>query len=194
MTAAQFETALAVRTEHGGEPFANPRSASAGTLRAKDRPYRLEMTFFGYGCLPLPTTVAALAERLSGFAHSELTAYIADLGVHTTAATEVPGRTATTVEEVQARVVEIAALRAELPFGIDGIVIKADAAADQQAAGSGSRAPRWAIAWKLPAVEKVTTLLDVEWNVGRTGIIAPRAVLEPVEIDGSTVTYATLLL
>lgn len=90
------------------------------------------------------------------------------------------------------RVGEIGALRAELPFGIDGIVIKADLAADQAAAGSGSRAPRWAIAYKLPAVEKVTTLLGVEWNVGRTGIIAPRAVLEPVEIDGSTVTYATL--
>ncbi|WP_407646057.1 NAD-dependent DNA ligase LigA [Actinacidiphila oryziradicis] len=192
MTAAQFERALAVRTEHGGEPFANPRSASAGTLRAKDRPYRLEMTFFGYGCLPLPAIDAALAERLSGSGHSDLMAYIADLGVHTTAATQVPARTATAVEEVQARVEEIAALRAELPFGIDGIVIKADAAADQQAAGSGSRAPRWAIAWKLPAVEKVTRLLNVEWNVGRTGIIAPRAVLEPVEIDGSTVTYATL--
>ncbi|MDX6349334.1 MAG: ligase [Streptomyces sp.] len=192
MTAAQFDTALVVRTEHGGEPFANPRSAAAGTLRAKDRPYRLEMTFFGYGCLPLPSTPAALEERLSGFAHSGLMAYIASLGVHTTAATRVPGRTAATVEEVQARVGEIAALRAELPFGIDGIVIKADAAADQQTAGSGSRAPRWAIAWKLPAVEKVTTLLDVEWNVGRTGIIAPRAVLEPVEIDGSTVAYATL--
>ena len=196
MTTAQFETALAVRTEHGGEPFANPRSAAAGTLRAQDRPYRLEMTFFGYGCLPLPLSLpvidAALAERLSGFAHSDLMAYIASLGVNTTAATPVPGRTATSVEEVQARVEEIAALRAELPFGIDGIVIKADAAADQQAAGSGSRAPRWAIAWKLPAVEKITTLLDVEWNVGRTGIIAPRAVLEPVEIDGSTVTYATL--
>jgi DNA ligase (NAD+) len=192
MTAAQFERALAVRTEHGGEPFANPRSASAGTLRAKDRPYRLEMTFFCYGCLPLPATDAALAERLSGSGHSDLMAYIADLGVHTTAATQVPARTATAVEEVQARVEEIAALRAELPFGIDGIVIKADAAADQQAAGSGSRAPRWAIAWKLPAVEKVTRLLDVEWNVGRTGIIAPRAVLEPVEIDGATITYATL--
>jgi DNA ligase (NAD+) len=192
MTAAQFETALAVRAEHGGEPFANPRSAAAGTLRAQDRPYHLEMTFFGYGCLPLPATDAALAERLSGFAHSDLMAHIASLGVHTTADTQVPGRTATTVEEVQARVEEIAALRADLPFGIDGIVIKADLAADQRAAGSGSRAPRWAIAWKLPAVEKVTTLLDVEWNVGRTGIIAPRAVLEPVEIDGSTVTYATL--
>lgn len=112
--------------------------------------------------------------------------------MHTAAATEVAPVRVTTVEEVQARVAEIAALRAGLPFGIDGIVIKADLAADRREAGSGSRAPRWAIAHKLPAVEKITRLLSVEWNVGRTGIIAPRAVLEPVEIDGSTVGYATL--
>jgi DNA ligase (NAD+) len=87
--------------------------------------------------------------------HSELTAYIASLGVHTTAATSVPRHTAATVAEVEARVAEIAALCAELPFGIDGIVIKADAAADQQAAGSGSRAPRWAIAWKLPVLPQI---------------------------------------
>lgn len=87
---------------------------------------------------------------------------------------------------------EIAALRSSLPFGIDGVVVKADAAADQQRAGAGSRAPRWAVARKLAAEHKVTRLLEVEWNVGRTGIIAPRAVLEPVVIDGVTVTYATL--
>ncbi|MGO4757890.1 NAD-dependent DNA ligase LigA, partial [Streptomyces sp. 2MCAF27] len=192
MTSVQFETALAVRAEHGGEPFANPRNAAAGTLRARDRAYRLEMTFFGYGCLPLPTTDTELAERLTGSSHSEVMACIVGWGVQTAAATDVPGRTVTSVMAVQDRVEELAGLRADLPFGIDGIVIKADLAADRQAAGSGTRAPRWAIAWKLPAVEKITRLLDVEWNVGRTGIIAPRAVLEPVEIDGSVITYATL--
>ncbi|MFC9842624.1 NAD-dependent DNA ligase LigA [Streptomyces sp. NPDC060223] len=192
MTAAQFEHATEVRTAHGGQPFANPRGASAGTLRAKDRAYTVPMTFFGYGLLPLPDTEEALATRLGGLAHSDLMTQAAGFGVNTTATTAVPGTTAGTVEQVLARVQEIAALRAELPFGIDGIVIKADLAADQQAAGSGSRAPRWAIAYKLPAVEKITRLLEVEWNVGRTGIIAPRAVLEPVEIDGATITYATL--
>ncbi|MFJ2828238.1 NAD-dependent DNA ligase LigA [Streptomyces sp. NPDC087263] len=192
MTTAQFEHATEVRTAHGGQPFANPRGASAGTLRAKDRAYTVPMTFFGYGLLPLPDTEEVLATRLGEFAHSELMAQAAGFGVNTTATTAVPGTTADSVEQVLARVQEIAALRAELPFGIDGIVIKADLAADQQAAGSGSRAPRWAIAYKLPAVEKITRLLAVEWNVGRTGIIAPRAVLEPVEIDGATITYATL--
>ncbi|MFD5270252.1 NAD-dependent DNA ligase LigA [Streptomyces sp. NPDC058335] len=192
MTTAQFEHANEVRTAHGGQPFANPRNAAAGTLRAKDRAYTVPMTFFGYGLLPLADTGAGLAAALGEAAHSDLMARAAVLGVNTTATTAVPGVTADTVGDVLARVREIAGLRPELPFGIDGIVVKADLAADQQAAGSGSRAPRWAIAYKLPAVEKITRLLAVEWNVGRTGIIAPRAVLAPVEIDGSTITYATL--
>ncbi|WP_406309460.1 NAD-dependent DNA ligase LigA [Streptomyces sp. NBC_00623] len=191
MTNEQFEQANTVRTEHGGAPFANPRNGAAGTLRAKDRPYTVEMTFFAYGALPLPES-GELTGALAELPHSEVLEYVAGLGVHTAADTDVAPRTVTTVEEVQARVEEVAALRASLPFGIDGIVIKADLAADQREAGSGTRAPRWAIAYKLPAVEKVTRLLAVEWNVGRTGIIAPRAVLEPVEIDGSTVSYATL--
>jgi DNA ligase (NAD+) len=192
MTTEQFEHANTARTEHGGAPFANPRNGAAGTLRAKDREYTVEMTFFGYGALPLPASDRALSARMGQWPHSELMTYVASLGVHTAETTAVAPRTVHEVAEIQARIDEIAALRPELPFGIDGIVIKADRAADQAAAGSGSRAPRWAIAYKLPAVEKVTTLLGVEWNVGRTGVIAPRAVLRPVEIDGSTVTYATL--
>ncbi|MCX4825453.1 NAD-dependent DNA ligase LigA [Streptomyces sp. NBC_01142] len=192
MTNEQFEHANTVRSEHGGPPFANPRNGAAGTLRAKDRAYTVEMTFFGYGALPLPASGATLAADMGEWPHSRLMTHVAHLGVHTAETTAVAPRTLATVTEVQSRIEEIGALRPELAFGIDGIVIKADHAADQAAAGSGSRAPRWAIAYKLPAVEKVTTLLDVEWNVGRTGAIAPRAVLRPVEIDGSTVTYATL--
>ncbi|MET9914307.1 NAD-dependent DNA ligase LigA [Streptomyces sp. NPDC006476] len=192
MTTTQFEHGNEVRTAHGGQPFANPRGAAAGTLRARERAYTVPMTFFGSGLLPLPETETELAARLGELAHSDLMAQAASYGINTTATTAVPGITADSVEQVLARVEEFAALRAELPFGIDGIVIKADLAADQQAAGSGSRAPRWAIAYKLAAVEKITRLLEVEWNVGRTGIIAPRAVLEPVEIDGATITYATL--
>jgi len=193
MTAEQFADACAKRQAHDGTTFANPRSASAGTLRAKDRPYVCELTFFGYGALPLPPDDASgLATRLRELPHSEIMELVAALGVATTGATPVAGIVATTVERIQERIAELAAARAELPFGIDGIVIKADSAADQAAAGFGTRVPRWAIAYKLPATEKITKLLDVEWGVGRTGIIAPRAVLEPVELDGSRVTYATL--
>ncbi len=192
MTTAQFEHANEVRIQHGGQPFANPRNAAAGTLRAKERAYTVPMTFFGYGLLALPGTGDELAGRLDELAYSELMETAAGLGVHTSAGTAVPDVVVETPEQVVARVQEIAALRAELPFGIDGIVVKADLAADRRAAGSGSRAPRWAIAYKLPAVEKITRLLAVEWNVGRTGIVAPRGVLEPVVIEGSTITYATL--
>ncbi|MGW1627708.1 NAD-dependent DNA ligase LigA, partial [Streptomyces sp. NPDC002172] len=192
MTTAQFEYANTVRTEHGGLPFANPRNAAAGTLRARERLYTVPMTFFAYGLLPLPGADPALAERLTASAHSDLMHLAAEFGLHTSARTPVPDAVAESVEQVLTRVQEIAAARAGLPFGIDGIVIKADLADDRRAAGSGSRAPRWAIAYKLPPVEKITRLLAVEWNVGRTGIIAPRGVLEPVVIDGSTVTYATL--
>ncbi|ALU97150.1 DNA ligase (NAD(+)) LigA [Streptomyces globisporus C-1027] len=191
MTNDQFDQGNAIRTEHGGAPFANPRNGAAGTLRAKDRAYRVETTFFAYGALPLPDS-GELGETLAELPHGEVLSYVAGLGVHTAAGTDVAPVLAATVEEVQARVDAIGSLRATLPFGIDGIVIKADLAADQREAGSGTRAPRWAIAYKLPAVEKITRLLSVEWNVGRTGIIAPRAVLEPVVIDGSTVGYATL--
>ncbi|MEU5367604.1 NAD-dependent DNA ligase LigA [Streptomyces sp. NPDC005951] len=191
MTNDQFDQGNAIRTEHGGAPFANPRNGAAGTLRAKDRAYRVETTFFAYGALPLPDS-GELGDFLAELPHSEVLSYVAGLGVHTAAGSAVAPVLAATVEEVQARVDAIGSLRATLPFGIDGIVIKADLAADQREAGSGTRAPRWAIAYKLPAVEKITRLLSVEWNVGRTGIIAPRAVLEPVVIDGSTVGYATL--
>ncbi|MEU6974213.1 NAD-dependent DNA ligase LigA [Kitasatospora aureofaciens] len=178
LTREQFEHANEVRTAHGAVPFANPRNGAAGTLRAKDRPYRIELTFFGYGAVGLDNdlTHSALLERLTA------------LGANTAATTAARPARCATLKEAQQRIDEIAALRPELPFGIDGVVVKAD----QRQAGSGSRAPRWAVARKLAAEHKVTRLLDVEWNVGRTGIIAPRAVLQPVVIDGVTVTYATL--
>ncbi len=193
MTTAQFEDACAKRQAHDGTTFANPRSAAAGTLRTKDRPYVCELTFFGYGALPLPPgDDSELAVRLREWPHSQIMEWVAGQGVRTTAVTPVAGVLVADLAAVQARVEEIAAARAGLEFGIDGIVVKCDLAADQAAAGFSSRAPRWAVAYKLPATEKITKLVGVEWNTGRTGIIAPRAVLEPVELDGSIVTYATL--
>ncbi|MGI5292985.1 NAD-dependent DNA ligase LigA [Nonomuraea polychroma] len=192
MTASQFEDACAKRQAYDGTTFANPRSAAAGTLRAQDRPYVCELTFFGYSALPNPNESSDLAVRLRELPHSDVMKWVAAQGVQTTAATPVPGMVAATLEQVQQRVQDIAAARPTLEFGIDGIVIKCDLAADQAQAGFSSRAPRWSVAFKLPATQKITKLVGVEWNTGRTGIIAPRAVLEPVELDGSIVTYATL--
>ncbi|MYS87516.1 NAD-dependent DNA ligase LigA [Embleya scabrispora] len=192
LTAEQFESANEIRREHGATVFANPRGGAAGTLRAKDRPYVIPMTFFGYVALPLPDDESTFAEELRTADHSAVLARVEALGVLTTGRTSARLRVCTSIEDVQAAVDEIAASRAELPFGIDGVVIKADAAADQADAGSGTRAPRWAIAYKLAAVHKITRLTGVDWAVGRTGVIAPRAILDPVEIDGSVVGFATL--
>ncbi|MEV0649905.1 NAD-dependent DNA ligase LigA [Phytomonospora sp. NPDC050363] len=189
LTAAQFETANELRRANKGKPFSNPRNGTAGTLRGTaSRKYVIPTTFFAYGAV-------AFEERmpLTAGTHSGVMAEIADLGVQTTTALESAGLAVyARLEDVQARVDTIAALRAQLPLGIDGVVIKADALAEQQTAGFATRHPHWGIAYKLPAVERQTKLLAVEWNVGRTGVIAPRAVLEPVEVDGSVVTYATL--
>ncbi|MFF2819603.1 NAD-dependent DNA ligase LigA [Kitasatospora cineracea] len=182
LTTAQFEEANRIRLAHEAAPFVHPRSGAAGTLRAKDRPYRIELTFFAYSAVGLDEALG----------HSALLQRLAGLGANTAASTAAAPLRCESVEEVQQRIAEITALRTELPFGIDGVVVKADAAGDQRGAGNGSRAPRWAVARKLAAEHKVSRLLEVEWAVGRTGIIAPRAVLEPVVIDGVTVTYATL--
>ncbi|MBT2539430.1 NAD-dependent DNA ligase LigA [Streptomyces sp. ISL-44] len=187
-TQAQFETANEVRTAHGAQVFANPRNGTAGTLRAKDRPYRLAMTFWAYGAVELD----GVGFVPSGATHAEALAAVAEAGVQTTADTPAGLQVVATLAEAQQKVDEIAALRPGLPFGIDGVVIKANDAAEQATAGFGSRFPYWAIAFKLPAVERQTVLKDVVWDVGRTGVLAPTAILEPVDIDGSTVTRATL--
>ncbi|GGX46400.1 NAD-dependent DNA ligase LigA [Streptomyces noursei] len=187
-TQAQFETANEVRSAHGAQVFANPRNGAAGTLRAKDRPYRLQMTFWAYGAVELD----AEAFLPVGGTHAEVLAAVADAGVQTTAATPAGLHVVASLAQAQEKVDEIAALRPSLPFGIDGVVIKVNDAAEQEAAGFGSRFPHWAIAFKLPAIERQTVLEDVVWEVGRTGVLAPTAVLTPVEIDGSTVSRATL--
>ncbi|MFD8882073.1 NAD-dependent DNA ligase LigA [Streptomyces erythrochromogenes] len=187
-TTAQFETANEVRLAHNAQVFANPRNGVAGTLRAKDRPYRLQMTFWAYGAVELD----AIAYLPAGATHAETLAAVAAVGIQTTADSPAGLHVVADLAAAQERVDAIAAMRAELPVGIDGVVIKMNDAAEQAAAGFGSRFPHWAIAVKLAAVERQTVLEDVVWEVGRTGVLAPTAILAPVEIDGSTVTRATL--
>lgn len=187
-TQEQFEKANAVRAAHGAQVFANPRNGTAGTLRAKDRPYRLELTFWAYGAVQLDGVPFL---PVAG-THAETLAAVAGAGVQTTAATAAGLGIVADLAGAQRRIDEIAAVRAELPVGIDGVVVKLNDTAEQEAAGVGSRFPHWAIAVKLPAVERQTVLEEVVWEVGRTGVLAPTALLAPVEIDGSTVTRATL--
>lgn len=187
-TREQFQYANVVRLAHGAKAFANARNGLSGTLRAKGRAYSLPLTFVAFGAVDLP----GAPFLPHGASHTEILKAVAEAGVQTVADTPTGVRVVTTLAEAQQRVNEIAEQRALLPFEIDGVVIKVDDAAEQAAAGVGSRFPHWAIAYKLAAVERMTVLKSVTWEVGRTGVLAPTAELEPVEVDGSTVSRATL--
>jgi DNA ligase (NAD+) len=178
-----FVAANEARATHGGTPFANPRNGAAGALRARDRSYDLPLRFAAYGVAdpgPLGTT-----------SHSATLAALTELGVRTTA-DACAVTVASTVADVCAAVEHLGTNRPELGFAVDGAVIKADIYDDQEAAGSTSRAPKWAIAFKYPAEERFTTLLEVIPQVGRTGVITPRARITPTEVGGVVVEYATL--
>jgi DNA ligase (NAD+) len=190
MTEAQFAAANQARTAHGATAFANRRNASSGSLRAKDRTYHVEQTFLGYAALTDPDHTSD--PTLAGLTHTQLVARLTALGIGTADATPVATTACADLEQVLARIHEIGTLRPDLDFELDGAVIKADSPADRARAGLGSRTPHWATAYKFPAAQKITVLREVQWSVGRTGVVAPRAVLDPVEVAGTTITYATL--
>ncbi|GAB3136883.1 NAD-dependent DNA ligase LigA [Micromonospora sonneratiae] len=185
MTDTDFARANELRTAHGGQPFANPRNATAGTLRAQDRAYDAPLSFLAYAAHGLDGVDAQTR-------YSTLMAYIGTLGVATTAGSVAGMPLCPTVEEAVAAIEALGERRGQLGFGIDGAVVKADSADDRELAGSSSRAPRWAIAYKFPADTRTTKLIDIVVQVGRTGVITPVAVLEPVQVGGVVVTSATL--
>lgn len=184
MTDADFVRANELRIAHGGQAFANPRNAAAGTLRAQDRAYAAPLSFFAYAVHDLPGG--------DGLRHSEAMDRISRLGVATTAGSTAGMPRCTSLDEVVAAVEMLGAGRGRLGFAVDGAVIKADRAEDRTDAGSSSRAPRWAIAYKFPADTRTTRLAGIEVQVGRTGVITPVAVLEPIQVGGVVVTSATL--
>jgi len=184
MTEADFVRANELRTGHGEPAFANPRSGAAGTLRAQDRAYEAPLSFFAYSVQEAVGT--------QGASHTEAMARVAALGLATTAGSTAGMANCTTVDEVVAAVHALGARRGELGFAVDGVVVKADRAEDRDRAGSSSRAPRWAIAYKFPADTRTTILQGIEVQVGRTGVVTPVAVLTPVQVGGVVVTSATL--
>ncbi|GIJ76557.1 DNA ligase (NAD+) [Micromonospora phaseoli] len=186
MTDADFVVANELRTGHGEPPFAHPRSAAAGTLRAEGRAYDAPLSFIAYD---VRGPVCAAADGPPP--HSVEMAALAELGVTSTAATG--GMTVcATIDEAVTAVESLRVARGTLGYGVDGAVVKADRPRDRELAGSSSRAPRWGIACKFPADTRTTTLLGIEVQIGRTGVVTPVAVLEPVQISGVTVTSATL--
>ncbi|MDI1462582.1 NAD-dependent DNA ligase LigA [Catellatospora sp. KI3] len=184
MTDADFATANEIRLAHGEPVFAHPRSAAAGTIRAINRGYDVPLSFLAYTAVGVPDEHAA--------AHSTLIGYLAWLGVATTAQSSAGMVVGTSIDEVVDNVAALGARRGQLGFAVDGVVVKANFAADQQAAGESSRAPRWSVAYKFPADTRATTLLRIDVQVGRTGLITPVAVLEPVQVGGVIVASASL--
>ncbi len=180
---AEFD-ALNEQQETAGRPrYANPRNTAAGSLRQKDPTVTASrnLSFWAY----------QLGEVVGGpdlSTQGEALDWLSSLGFPVN-----PERRAVdTFDEVLAFVEYWQLHRHDLPYEIDGAVVKIDSLATQRSLGSTSRAPRWAMAYKLPPEEKTTRLLDIQVSIGRTGKATPFAVLEPVTVAGSTVQMATL--
>ncbi len=169
------------RDANGERPFANPRNAAAGSLRQLDSKICAER---GLHIFVFNLQLADVMPK----SHSESMQTLKELGF-TVTDTLIKCKTA---EEVVNAVRQIGESRSSLPYDIDGAVIKVDELALRERLGSTATAPRWAVAFKYPAEIAETKLLDIEIQVGRTGVLTPRAVLEPVRLAGSTVSYATL--
>ena len=183
MPKAAFAALNAQALQAGGKTFANPRNAAAGSLRQLDPAITAarQLSFFAYGygahdgfILPATYTELLAQYRAWGLPVCPLQ------------------RALTGADAAAAYMADMAAHRHDLPYEIDGIVYKADRFAEQQTAGFVSRAPRWAVAWKFPAVEKTTIVEAIDVQVGRTGAVTPVARLQAVEVGGVTVTNATL--
>lgn len=166
----------------GKQAFANPRNAAAGSLRQKD-PYITANR-------DLSTFLYAVADEHSLAATSqwELLAWLREAGFHVNPDVAL----CKTREEVHEFCKQALQRRDDLPYEIDGVVVKVNSFAQQEAMGFTARAPRWAIAFKFPPEEKTTLLRDITVQVGRTGKLTPVAELEPVVVAGSTVSRATL--
>lgn len=169
--------------EASGEPvFANPRNAAAGSLRQLDSRIAAERK--------LDIFVFNL-QRIEGkelSSHSQSIEYLASLGFKV-----IPERDVyTNIDDAYKEVLRIGESRGELAFDIDGAVVKVNSFAQREFLGSTSKTPKWAAAYKFPAEQKQTELLDIILQVGRTGAVTPNAVLKPVRIAGSTVSRATL--
>ncbi len=182
MSIESFEKLVAKQEENDEKPFKNPRNAAAGSLRQKDAKItkQRELDIFVFNVQQIE------GEDLSG--HKQSLDYLTELGFTTLPFYHKCG----TVDEVLEKIDEIGNQRGELSFQIDGAVIKVDNFAQREILGSTSKFPKWAEAYKYPPEEKETELLDVEINVGRTGVLTPTAIFSPITLAGTTVSRATL--
>ena len=180
MTDQDFAKANEIRAQLGAKPLVNPRNGAAGALRAKYTTDRLPLTFFGYQIVDWDGTMIDSLQELKS------------LGINTALDSKIEVALCENIDEVYKYVEKLAKVRQELGFGIDGAVIKANSAQEREAAGFTSRSPRWAIAFKYPSDMRLTTLLAIDLQIGRTGAITPVGRVEPVFVGGTTISSVTL--
>ena len=180
MPRASFDRVNQIRQENGEPEFANPRNAAAGTLRQLDTTIvakRNLATFLYQEVSPTDqSSQEGVLEKLAelGFVVNQERVLAKDMN------------------QVWDFIQKVAQLREDLPYDIDGIVIKVNDLAVQEELGFTVKAPKWAVAYKFPAEEKEAKILSVDWTVGRTGVVTPTANLTPVQLAGTTVSRATL--
>ncbi len=183
MSDRAFEELNQRQMEEGKPIFANPRNAAAGAVRQKDPTVtagrNIDIWIYQLGLAEGGPEVST---------HTETLEYMRSLGLRTNPATRALG----TIEGVHGFVRSAEENRHANGYQTDGVVIKVDSLAEQETLGYTAKAPRWAIAYKFPPEEQVTTLRDIRINIGRTGAATPYAVLEPVFVGGATVGMATL--
>ena len=170
------------KEENGEQPFANPRNAAAGSLRQLDSKLaaKRKLSVFLY-------SVNDLTE-FNATTQSEALEELDQLGFKTNQERE----RVSDIEGVLNYIEKWTSKRGSLSYDIDGIVIKVNDLSQQEEMGYTQKSPRWAIAYKFPAEEVITKLLDIELSIGRTGVVTPTAILEPVKVAGTTVSRASL--
>ncbi|OCS88848.1 NAD-dependent DNA ligase LigA [Caryophanon latum] len=183
MPKSSFEQLNARRAEQDEELFANPRNAAAGSLRQLDPKIAASrnLSTFIY-------SVGGDGEQYGISGHAKMLDYLSELGFKTNN----ERLACDTIDDVLTYIEKWTDARPNLPYEIDGIVVKVNSFAQQDELGFTAKSPRWAIAYKFPAEEVMTTLLDIELTVGRTGVLTPTAILEPVQVAGTTVQRASL--
>ena len=180
MPRASFDQVNQARQENGEPEFANPRNAAAGTLRQLDTAVVAKRN--------LATFLYQEASPSTRDSQEKVLKHLEQLGFVVN-----PKRIlAENIDEIWDFIQEVGEGRENLPYDIDGVVIKVNDLASQEELGFTVKAPKWAVAYKFPAEEKEAQLLSVDWTVGRTGVVTPTANLTPVQLAGTTVSRATL--
>ena len=180
MPRASFDQVNQARQENGEPEFANPRNAAAGTLRQLDTAVVAKRN--------LATFLYQEASPSTRDSQEKVLKHLEQLGFVVN-----PKRIlAENIDEIWNFIQEVGEERENLPYDIDGVVIKVNDLASQEELGFTVKAPKWAVAYKFPAEEKEAQLLSVDWTVGRTGVVTPTANLTPVQLAGTTVSRATL--